>query len=800
MKKLLILVVWLNVSYLNASPDVRTQILFNDNWKFCLNDKAEYCSSNFDDSMWRTLSLPHDWSVEGQFSKDNSGRNAWLPGGKAWYRKTFNVPMEYANKAIQIQFDGIYKNATIWVNGHPVGTQHDGYTSFYYDISELVKPGEQNTIAVKVDNSVQPNCRWYSGSGIYRNVWLNISNKTRIATWGTFITTPTISKDDASIKLDATIENLDEAKTLNVVITILNPQGEEVAKNSTVLDIGRYREMELSQNLNVTNPQLWSLDSPLLYKAITLIKNGDVVVDEYHSVFGMRTIEFDAERGFYLNGENLKMKGVCLHHEAGALGAVVPKEEWYRRLKKLKDIGCNAIRTAHNPASVEFLDLCDQLGLLVMNEFVDKWENPYKEPNAKKNPFFDVPFADINFSTEWEKNFRATIRRDRNHPSVIIWSVGNENHSPGTREQNHGLRKYASFVRSMDPTRPVISGMERGRDKGVDQKVDDIIESCEYMDLIALNYGEQWCKLIADKKPGKPYVSTESYTYFNSALEKRFANIERSPWIDVIENESNMGLFLWVGFDYMGESKSWGMLGTDCGLFNNAGFRKSQSYLYEAFWSDKPMIHIEVYEGDADDFSTSGKWGWPPMNAHWNQAKGSIVDVVTYTNCETVDLYLNNKMIGSQNITDYPNWIMKWRKVNYQPGTLRAVGKIDGRVVCETELITTGKAHQVVCSSDVMDILPNSIVMVELSLSDKKGNLVIDDDRALNFVVKGDAEILSLSNGNMKSLDSFTNIESKFTHNGRCLCVIEVGNNPDQIELVVSGEDIKSSKIILSVK
>jgi len=794
----LILIFCISLTYLSLSANPREKIAFNDGWKFKLADQKEYCTANYDDSEWRTLSLPHDWSIEGQFSEEHSGRNAWLPGGIAWYRKAFKLPAKFEGKNIQIQFDGVYKNSTLWVNGHPVGRQHDGYTSFYFDISELLNAGESNTIAVRVDNSVQPNCRWYSGSGIYRNVWLNISNKTHVATWGTFITTPSVRAKEASIQVVTTIENFNEAVNLDVETILVSQNGEEVARTSSKLTIKRLRQAEIEQNLTIANPQLWSVDAPALYTAITQLKEGNELIDEYTSKFGVRTIEFDADKGFFLNGHNMKMKGVCLHHEAGALGAAVPEEIWRNRLLKLKAIGCNAIRTAHNPASVEFLDLCDELGFLVMNEFVDKWENPYKEPKAKRNhPFFDMPFADLNFDTEWEKNFGETIKRDRNHPSVIIWSVGNENHSPGTNEQNHGLKKYTSFVRTMDPSRPVISGMERGRDCTVDQKVDDIIESCQFMDLIALNYGEQWCKLIADKKPGKPYVSTESYTYFNSALEKRFANIERSPWLDVMENESNMGLFLWVGFDYLGESKTWGQLGTNCGLFSTAGFRKEISYLYESFWSDKPVLHIEVYEGDADDFSTSGRWWWPPMHNHWNQKEGSVVDLVTYTNCETVDLYLNDKKIGTQKLADCPNWIMKWRKITHEAGTLIAVGKIGGKVVCETKLETSTKPQKLVLSSNVEQVLANGIALVEVTLTDKKGRAVRADEQQLKFEITGDAKILSLDNGNMKRLVPFTNTQSLTTHEGNCLCIIKFGTKPEEVELTVSGEGLKTSKLTL---
>ncbi|WP_139314792.1 glycoside hydrolase family 2 TIM barrel-domain containing protein [Saccharicrinis aurantiacus] len=778
-----------------AQDSIRVKESFNNDWLFMLGDSVDYAGHDFEDANWRKLTLPHDWSIEGAFSADNSGRNAFLPGGIAWYRKHFILPNTYKGKHIEIQFDGVYKNASIWINNTPVGTHHDGYTSFYYDVTELLKHGESNTIAVRVDNSIQPNCRWYTGSGIHRNVWLTVTNNTHVANWGTYITSPQVSKNKASIQIETSLENMDEGKTFQLETVIYNPQGVEVSRSSSEIEMGRYCKKDFTQTLSVAVPQLWSVQNPVLYAAKSFIKQNGNVLDVYESTFGIRTLVFDAEKGFFLNGENIKMKGVCLHHDGGPLGAVVPDAVWERRLQTLKDIGCNAIRTAHNPSSSEFLDLCDRMGFLVMNEFVDKWDKLYRKKSDPGFKFYNVPMADPNFSLEWKSLFAETIRRDRNHPSVIIWSVGNENHSPGTLGQKNGLRNYASFVRSMDPTRPVISGMERGKDLPVVQKVSDIIETCTYMDLIALNYGEQWCKLIDAQKPGKPYVSTESYTYFNSELEKRFANIERSPWIDVLENNNNMGLFLWVGIDYLGESRTFPKTGSNSGLLDMAGFRKNPSYLYEAFWSDKPMVHIKVYEGDADDFSTSGRWGWPPMNEHWNYNEGDKLDVVNYTNCESVNLYLNNKLIGNQKLADIPNWIMKWRKLNYQSGTLKAVGIIDGKEVCEHTIKTAKEPQRINIKLDKQKLVPDDIIHVELQLTDKKGNAVRNSEKDLHFAVLGAGEIIGIHNGDVECVEPNSNISSRSTHLGRCLLIIKTNNNSNQLAVEVSGDGLKSNSI-----
>ncbi len=784
----------------NSAVATRITKNFNKNWKFKLSDSTSYNNIDFDDSNWRTLDVPHDWSIEFDYNESYSGRNAWLPGGVGWYRKTVNISKEQSNKEFRIEFDGVYKNSTLWVNGHYVGNQHDGYTSFYYNISPFINFGGENVFALRVDNSIQPNCRWYSGSGIYRNVRLITTNKLAIEHWGTFITTPKVAKEGAEVLVQTTLRNYDDASKIVLETIICNIKGEEVGAIKTNAEINRKTTKKIHQKVNIENPSLWSVNSPELYIAKSKVLVNNQVVDIYETKFGVRTIDFDAEKGFLLNGNNLKLKGVCLHNDGGVLGVAVPIEIWERRLDKLKEIGCNAIRAAHNPPSPEFLDLCDNKGFLVMNEFVDKWNADKTNDKKRKglNNFFNPNgFGDPFFEYEWQKNYKATVERDRNHPSIIIWSVGNENYPPEAKEQTQGLRKYTSFVRSLDETRPVISGMERGLDSDVDDKIDAILSTCSEMDLIALNYGEQWCKEIGNRNPKMPYISTESYRYFNSSLEKRFANIERSPWIDVLENDHNMGLFLWVGIDYLGESKKFPKLGSNSGLLNIAGFKKVESYLYQAFWSEKPMVRIAVYEGDADDFSTSGRWGWPPINEIWNFENGEKKDLVTYTNCESVNLYLNDKLIGNKRLSDFSNWIMKWQDITFKKGTLRAVGIIKGKEVCEFELKTTSKPHKI--GFKIYDKLVNSgdIVQVEVSLLDKHGVLVTHESTDLHFEVEGNAEMLGFSNGSMYDITPTGNIETRKTNRGTCLVVLKTKATFQEGKLVVTAKNIKKGVLKL---
>ncbi|TYA71728.1 glycoside hydrolase family 2 TIM barrel-domain containing protein [Seonamhaeicola marinus] len=786
--------------YFNNSP-VRIKENFNKEWKFNLADSIIFSAAEFDDSDWRELEVPHDWSVEHKFDKTNSGRNAWLPGGIGWYRKHFTIPETYKNKHIEIQFDGVYRHAQVYVNGEHVGNQYDGYTSFYFDISPYLKYGKTNVIAVKVDNSIQPNCRWYSGSGIYRNTWLTISDNLHVNNWGTYITTPEVSQEKALVNIETTVENFRGKVKFELTTTLYNSKGNRVGFATSKINAKLMRQYTVSQNIFIENPELWSDKSPKLYTALTKIKVDGEVIDDYQSTFGIRAIEFDAKKGFFLNGKNMKINGVCLHHEAGVLGAAVPIEVWEYRLKTLKEFGCNAIRTAHNPASPEFMDLCDQMGFLVMDEFVDKWYDnvPYANSNLKNNFFNPSGFGDPKFYLEWQKNYKQTILRDRNHPSIIIWSVGNENHSPGNVRQNAGLKTYASFVRTLDPTRPVISGLERYKDENPSKKVNKILETTSYMDIIAMNYGEQWVNEIGSRNPDKPYLSTESYIYFNSSPTKRFANIERLPWFDVLDNNFNMGLFLWSGIDYLGESKKFPKLGTDCGLVDFAGFRKERSYLYQALWTDKPVVRIAVYEGDADDFSTSGKWGWPPMHESWNLEKGKAYDLVTYTNCESVNLYLNGKKIGNKKLSDFSNWIMKWKEIDYEPGLLKAVGIINGKEVCEFELKTSGKPRKIHLKANKTNVIKNEVALVEVNVLDNKGNLVKHLESDLSFQIKGNGKIIGLSNGNVYNTSSFMDKTSKKTNKGKCLVYLKVGNKTEDLHLTVSSNTLKTQVLTLKV-
>lgn len=795
-KKHIILILLFFLSISMFSETRKTQKI-NEGWKFILADGEQFSKKDFDDSNWKELNLPHDWSIQ-QPNKRYSGRNAFLPGGIGWYRKKIFIDKKAQQKEFRLVFDGVYKNSKIWINGHYIGNQNDGYTSFYHNITSYINFGEKNTIAVKVDNSIQPNCRWYSGSGIYRNVWLVTTNKLAVSQWGTNIITSEISKKSAKVTMKTSLRNYANQTNFSLETQIYDDKGTKIKEVVRNFKIGNRTSTEYQQEFTIDVPKLWSVNSPYLYLAKTIIKINSKVVDEYQTQFGVRKIHFDAQKGFFLNDKNIKFKGVCLHHEAGVFGAAVPIQIWERRLQKLKDIGCNAIRTAHNPTAPEFLELCDKMGFLVMNEFVDKWidTDSWYTKKGTNNFFNPKGFADLYFEYEWKQNYTTTIQRDRNHPSVVIWSVGNENYSPNEVAQKASLKKYTSFVRSLDATRPIISGMERGKDGVVSEKVKGILNTTEEMDLIAMNYGEQWLPFIKKNNPQKPFVSTESYTYFNSSPEKRFANLEKSPWLDVLANDFNMGLFLWVGIDYLGESNKWPKLGSDSGLLDRAGIEKTRSYLYEAFWSDKPTVKIAIYEGNSDDFSSSGRWGWPAIHQNWNLKNGENVDIATYTNCDVVELYLNNKKIGSKKRKDFSNWIVKWKNIAYKKGTLKAIGFIDGRAVCEDIIATTTKPKYIQTKTFTPKYTSDEIIQIEVSVVDKKKNRITSEEVALSFDISEGATIIGLDNGDMNNHQNFINNKQCITNKGKCFVVIK-RNKKTNSQLKIFSKNIKTHHIKL---
>jgi beta-galactosidase len=790
-----IILLFVAIEIVSSQP--RTVENFNANWQFLLGNDSLAFQTNYDNSRWRVLNLPHDWSIEGAFSKDAPCKTdgGALPTGIGWYRKTFTIPTSKKNKLLYINFDGVYRNSEVWINGHYLGKRPNGYISFQYELTPYLNFGKKhNVLAVKVDNSAQPNSRWYTGSGIYRNVWLISTEKVHIAKWGTYITTPLVSNAEATVKLSAQILNKSGASiSANVTTVIYNHKGEEVASKVLLLFPGKSPSMDITQDFTIQNPILWNTDQPYLYKALTQISVNNKITDELETPFGIRHFEFDSAKGFSFNGKYMKILGVCNHHDLGALGAAVNKRAMERQLQILKEMGCNAIRTAHNPPAPELLNLCDSMGFLVQVEAFDMWKK-------KKNK------ADYHIDwNEWHiRDLEDMVKRDRNHPSVFMWSIGNE-----IREQfdSTGItitRELTDIVKKLDKTRPVTNALtENDPDK-------NYIWKSGALDVLGFNYKHEAYPELPKRFPGQKFIASEIscaeatrghydmpsdsiriwpkdskekftgnpdwtasaydhvYAYWGSTHEAAWKAIRKYPFIS--------GVFVWSGFDYLGEPTPypWPARSSYFGVIDLAGFPKDAYYMYQSEWFSKPVLHI-----------------FP----HWNWEPGKLVDVwAYYNNADEVELFLNGESLGIKK-KDSEDIHVMWR-VQYQPGTLKAISRKKGQVVLTKEVKTAGKPAKIVLIPDRNIIKADGadLSFVTVKITDANGVLVPNADYLVNFTISGEGFIAGVDNGYQASLEPFkANYRKAF--NGMCLAIIQSNGKPGKITLEASSEVLLNGKI-----
>jgi beta-galactosidase len=771
---------------------------FNFDWKFNLGDVPEAKVTSFNDENWRTLNLPHDWSVEGEFSIDNPAKpeGGALPTGIAWYRKTFTLPIEYDNKSISIEFDGIYRKSEVWINGQYLGIRPNGYVSFAYDLTDYLKYGDkENVITVKVDNSEQPNSRWYSGSGIYRNVRLVVAEKLHIAHWGTYVTTPEISKEKALVNFEITLQNdanLD--KKYKVVSSIVNNEEFEVAQATSEESINKNSVKKQIQNLEILNPNLWDTKNPYLYKIKTKVFEGSKLVDNYTTPLGVRYFNFDAKNGFSLNDVPMKIHGVCLHHDNGALGAVANYEAIKRKLTIMKNMGVNAIRVSHNPSSLELLQLCDEMGLIVQVEAFDSWKK--KKVKYDYNLYWD----------EWhKKDLEDFVKRDRNFPSVMMWSIGNE-----IREQfdSTGVaitKELVSIVKSLDKTRPVTCALT----ENIPEK--NFIYQSGALDLLGFNYKHKDFYDFPEKFKGEKILASESVSAIEtrghydmpSDTIKRWPPAHNAPfdgnvdytasaydqisaywgatheenWKTVKSLDFIAGTFIWTGFDYLGEPIPYPYPARSSyfGIVDLAGLPKDVYYMYQSEWTDKDVLHV-----------------FP----HWNWEVGLQVDVwAYYNNADEVELFLNGKSLGVKSKQNDDLHIM-WR-VKYEPGTIKAISRKDGKVVLEKEIHTAGTPSKIELIANKESIKNNhyDLVYVMVNIKDADGNLVPKANNSLDFEVTGGGSIVGVDNGYQANLSSFKASKIK-AFNGKCVVIIQSNGKSETIRLKASSNIGNAEKLI----
>lgn len=787
--------------------DARQKLLFDDNWQFYLGDMPGAEKTDFNDKNWRNLNLPHDWSIEGEYDENAStgGSGGYLPTGIGWYRKHFTVPANQKN--IYIEFDGVYMNSEIWINGKSLGKHPNGYISFYHDLTPYLKKGE-NVIAVKVDNSIQTNSRWYSGSGIYRHVWLTITNPVHVSQWGTYITTPFVDSLSAMVSVKTKIEN-NHSLVQNAVLNsqVIDKNGNVVAESETPVAVLAGKQEEITQFINVSSPSLWSVDDPAMYKLNSIVKVGNSIVDEYETPFGIRAIEYDARKGFLLNGEQVKMNGVCLHHDAGCLGAAVPEQVWERRLKILKDMGCNAIRTSHNAMAPEFMNLCDQMGFLVMDEPFDEWEESKVNTTSAYHIFF---------KENWKDDLLKFIHRDRNHPSVVIYSAGNEIPEQSTVRGQEVLSELLDVFHAEDPTRPVTTANDRIADDG--RKA--LLPFLEMEDVVGYNYVDRWHErrelyYSVDKldHPDWIQIGTENtsvrggrgeYSLGGSGMRSQSYNTSmvrgEQLWKFTALHDYVCGDFMWTGIDYLGEAR-WPSKGSGSGVIDLAGFKKDSYYFYQSQWTDKPMIHI-----------------FPHWN--WEGKEGEAIPVIAYSNCDAVELFVNGKSYGEQklefprpgnsgawNTYDTPpvngttaDLHLMWT-VPYEPGTIKAVGKIKGEVVYTTEVKTAGKpaALRVTPDKKVVQANGKDIIHLEVEVVDSEGTLVPDADNAVFFDVDGPVELIGVENGNQRDLSRPTSKE-KQAYFGMILGYLQSTEKSGKVTVNITSPGLKSTTVSIDAE
>jgi len=793
------------------------KVSFNSDWSFHLNDSIIDRDTITSSTKWRTLDVPHDWGVEGKFDEKSPagyGGGA-LTGGLGWYKKLFKVAVADSSKVTSIIFDGVYKNSEVWINGHYLGKRPNGYISFQYEMSPYLNYGDENNeIIVKVDNSKQPNSRWYSGSGIFRNVWIETTDKLHVGQWGTYVTTPKVTAEKASVQFETTIQNQNPASKKATVTTTIFKEDTKVTSVTQDITIGANASQTIKQQAQVETPILWSVGKRELYTAVTEISVEGKIVDQYKTNFGIRDFKFDVNKGFILNGKQVKIKGVCMHHDLGPLGSAINTRAIERQLEILKGMGVNGIRTSHNPPAPELLDLCDKMGFIVMDEAFDMWKQ-----NKTK----------YDYGNDWDKWHKKDLidqlLRDRNHPSIFMWSIGNEIPQQWDESGVIIAKELAAITRQYDKTRPITAAMNPPVNmnlEGVNLQFDKAsvqynkIAASGALDIIGYNYAHQTYEYHQKNFPNIPFIATET----TSALETRgyydnnsdsikkwpvrwdlkftegnpgntvsaydqvqapWGSTHEATWKIIKKHDYLSGMYIWTGFDYIGEPTpyEWPSISSYFGIVDLAGFPKDVYYMYESEWTDKTVLHI-----------------FP----HWNWKAGQNVDVwAYYNNADEVELFLNGKSVGVRSKKGDDLHVM-WR-IPFQPGTLKAVSRKNGKTVLETEIKTAGNPSDLKLTADRNTIKAdgNDLSFVTVDILDAKGVLVPNANNEINFSLKGNGKIVGVCSGDPVSHESYKG--SKHTAlNGKCLVVIQSGKKTGRLELTAEANGLKQSTIVITAE
>lgn len=836
-KMLLVLTVCMFIALLGSSSGAKTDSfknrskLINDGWKFIRDSIAGAENSNFDDSKWIAVDLPHDFSIMnlpggdsddqiGPFSRKSPGMNntGYTIGGTGWYRKTFVLGADEKDKTVALKFDGVYMETDVWVNGQKVGTHKNGYTPFWYDITPFLNAqGKPNTIAVRAENKGK-NSRWYSGSGIYRNVNLVVTNRVHVAEWGAYITTPKVSAQNAEVNVQVTAQNDRDTDIQALLqINLKNKEGKVCVTATNDITIKALSNNSISKKLVVGQPALWSVESPNLYNAEIILKVGTKVLDIYEQKFGIRSIQFSADKGFLLNGKSVLLKGACLHHDNGFLGAAAYERAEYRRIEIMKANGFNAIRCSHNPPSEAFLNACDELGILVIDEFTDMWQH-YK--NRQDYSRF--------FKEWWEKDLTDMMKRDRNHPSVIVWSIGNEIPKSGFEEGAQTGKMIATKVKELDNTRPVTEAVTSFLVHG---DWDNSHHYFDFLDICGYNYLRQ--EYVPDhvKYPNRVIFCSESYPA--QAYDY---------WKGVQDLSYVIGDFVWAGMDYIGEvsvgnsnysneekpysvqttkgipigtpasavfdymakmdKSRWPAFVSWCGDIDITGEKKPQGLYRDVLWG-RSLIEINVHEpvpqGLVENISL---WGWPNELPSWNWevSNSELLQVRVFTQATEVKLELNGKIIGEKSLKETDKYIAEF-KVPYQPGKLTAIAYNNGKEIARKELVTAEKPVAVKLTADRQKIKAdrNDLSFVKIEIVDKNGQVVTQSAVQLEISVTGNGELVASGNSNPTDMKSVNRTKLN-TYKGKAQAIIRPFKGKGNVKLAVASAGLLPGEIIIEVK
>ena len=784
---------------------------FNEGWKFMLGDYNDAIKYEFDDSEWNEIKIPHDWSIEGEINKNNpsGAQGGFYPGGIGFYRKSFSFDEKWKDKQVLITFDGVMSNSDVWINGFHLGNRPNGYVGFTYELTPYLKP-TNNVLTVKADNLSQPNSRWYTGSGIYRNVWLIAKNTIAVAENGTFVKTDSVSTESAVVHIETVVENTTtETENIRIVSVIYDPNGKKVCEREADQVISNNFTSINFKKFKIEKPYLWSIESPQQYTLVTKLIENKAIIDEYVTKFGIRDIRFEEETGFWLNNKNIKIKGVNNHHDGGPVGAAVPNDVLHRRLVILKEMGCNAIRTAHNPFSPEFYNMCDSMGFLVMDEIFDEWIaswpwESYKDKGKAKYGYH-------LYFEEWaQKDLKDIVIRDRNHPCIIMWSVGNEIPDQCYPEGPERLKPLMETVQKLDNTRPVTCGccfIHLANATGF----------ASMLDVTGYNGGGNSVFYERDKAtyPNRKFIATEvphSYQTRGVYKTKSFMRAPnegihvpdltaeevfpefheqycssydnscvritaRDSWRRTDSLNYVAGEFRWTGYDYLGEAiKGWPARFWSHGIICLCVFPKDHFFFYKSQWTTEPMVHILPH------------WTWPGK-------EGKVIPVWTYSNADEVELFHNGVSLGKKSNKDKMN--LSWDVV-YTPGTLKAVAKTNGIIVAEELVKTAMKPAKIEIIADKQTINADgeSCIHLEINVLDKDGVFVPNANNLLKFKIEGPAKNIGVDNGDPLDLTS-TKTNEKMAFNGKCLLILQSQKNPGKIIVEITSDGLEPNKINL---